>query len=274
LNVIEFRDIVWRRGTDTILQHVDWTVAQDQHWAIIGCNGSGKTSLLRMLCGYIWPTSGTITVLGHRFGTVDLRELRKSIGLVSSAFQEQLQSFHPRETALDVVLSGKFSTIGVYDEVYEDDVDRAADLLARFGAADLADRTFNTLSQGEKQRVLLARAWMGRPRILILDEPCTGLDVLAREHLLQAIQVLGQSEDAPTLLYVTHHIEELLPLFSHVLLLKHGRVVASGEKPRVVTEPLLSEAFSIPVEITWQDDRPWLRVASGAGVMGAGAASG
>ncbi|MCL6594138.1 MAG: ATP-binding cassette domain-containing protein, partial [Alicyclobacillus sp.] len=175
--------------------------------------------------------------------------------------QEQVQSGHATESALEVVLSGKFSSIGLYDDVADADVADACALLDRFGCLYLAERPFQTLSQGEKQRVLLARAWMAQPQLLILDEPCTGLDILAREHLLQAVQVLARADNAPTLLYVTHHIEEILPVITHVLLLKAGRVVAAGEKHRILTEPLLSETFSIPVSVTWQDDRPWLRLA-------------
>lgn len=243
-----------------ILHDVNWTVSRNQHWVIIGNNGSGKTTLLNVINGYVWPTQGAVEVLGQRFGEVDLRDLRRQIGWVSAAFGERVYSSHPTDAAIDVVASGKFASIGLYDRPTAQDVERAGELLAEFGGADLAKRSYYTLSQGQKQRVLLARAWMAAPRLLILDEPCTGLDLLAREQLLTAVGRLAQAPNGPTLLYVTHHAEEVLPAFSHALLFKDGTVAAAGAKEETITADSLSATFGVPVEVTWSDGRPWVRV--------------
>lgn len=260
MKVLQLQDVLLKRGGQVILDAVKWSVNPGEHWAILGGNGSGKTSLLNVITGYLWPTAGSVEVLGKRFGTYDLRELRKSIGLVSSSFADQQQSFRPMDTALGIVVSGKFASIGIYQEVTEEDRNQALSLLQQFGCEDLAERPFRYLSQGERQRVLLARAWMAKPSLLILDEPCSGLDILAREKLLEAVGVLGRQPDGPTLLYVTHHVEEVLPVFSHVLLLRQGHVVASGDKSHILTSRILSSTFSVLVEVMWEGERPWLRV--------------
>ncbi|MDQ0188842.1 ABC transporter ATP-binding protein [Alicyclobacillus cycloheptanicus] len=261
-NVIRLDRVVYRQSV-TILQDVSWHVRRGEHWVIIGNNGSGKTTLLNVINGYVWPTKGVVEVLGQRFGEVDLRELRKSIGWVSAAFGDRVFASHPTDHALDVVASGKYASIGLYDTPDADDIAAARDLLDAFGAAELADRTYHTLSQGQKQRVLLARAWMAKPKLLILDEPCTGLDLLAREQLLTALERMADAPEAPTLLYVTHHPEEVLPLFTHALLMKNGRTVAEGAKYDVLTSEGLSETFGVQVEVSWADHRPWVKVVGG-----------
>ncbi|RIV17108.1 ABC transporter ATP-binding protein [Alicyclobacillaceae bacterium I2511] len=260
--VVSLRDITWRRGKQPILTGVNWQIHPGEHWALIGRNGSGKTSLLNILTGYAWPTTGTVEVLGQAFGSVDLRELRKSIGWVSSSFLQELLSLRPTERTLDVVVSGKFASMGVYQQPSTKDRADAVTVLDWFGCSSLAGRLFASLSQGEKQRVLLARAWMGKPQLLILDEPCTGLDVPAREQVLGAIDTLAQQKDGPTLVYVTHHVEEVVPSFTHALVLNHGQVLACGRKNETLTGNTLTEAFSLPVEVSWQSGRPWLQVVS------------
>lgn len=257
--VIRFTNVSFRHAA-VILHDVSWTVTTGQHWVIIGNNGSGKTTLLNLVNGYLWPSHGDIEVLGKRFGDVDLRDLRKQIGWVSAAFGERVYSSHPVDAAIDVVASGKFASIGLYDTPTAVDVTRAGELLAEFGAADLASRRYHTLSQGEKQRVLLARAWMAAPKLLILDEPCTGLDLLAREQLLSAVERLAGTDGGPTLLYVTHHPDEVLPVFTHALLVKDGTVQSAGEKDQVLSSANLSATFGVPVDVTWHDDRPWVKV--------------
>lgn len=260
--VVTLRNITWRRGTQTILTGVNWEIFKGEHWALIGRNGSGKTSLLNILTGYIWPTIGGVEVLGHSFGTVDLRQLRKFIGWVSSSFLQELQSLGPIQRTLDVVVSGKFASMGVYEQPSTEDWSRAERVLDWFGCSDLAHHAFTSLSQGEKQRVLLARAWMGSPQLLILDEPCTGLDVPSREQILRAIDTLAKQPNGPTLVYVTHHVEEVVPSFTHALVLNQGQVLASGRKNEILTGNTLSKAFSLPVEVNWQSGRPWLQVRS------------
>lgn len=247
------KDVSWRRDGNIILQHINWEIKKGEHWAVIGLNGSGKTSLLGMISGYIFPSEGEVSVLGRKFGSCDLRELRKSIGWVSSSLQENLLV---DEKVEDIVLSGKFASIGLYDNPTKNDRQRATDLIEQFGCTEYRHRLYSTLSQGEKQRVMLARALMNFPKVLVLDEPCTGLDIFAREYFLSAIGVIAASSEAPTMLYVSHHIEEILPVFGRTLLLKKGNVYSAGKTKSVLTESNLSDFFQSPVEITWRNGRP------------------
>lgn len=262
MNVLQLEGISWKRNQSDILKNVSWTVQKGEHWAMVGANGSGKSTILNIIAGYIWPTLGQVTLLGHPFGTCDLREIRKSIGWVTSALAGTFQESRPHETAHDVVLSGRFASVGIFDDVNLETIDEADWLLEQFHVEALRNQPFVTLSQGEKQRILLARAWMAHPKLLILDEPCTGLDVLAREQLLSSLSNLANAKDAPTILYVTHHVEEILPLFTHVLLLSHGQVVAAGDKKQVLTSGGLTEALGVPMEVTWENHRPWVRIAT------------
>jgi len=257
LFAIELSDVGLVKADRILLRDISWRVKNGDHWAVIGNNGSGKTTLLRVVAGYMWPSQGKVKVMGNIFGSIDLRELRKSIGWVSSILQDQVPS---EESALDVVLSGRFGSIGLWDELCRHDIDRARELLDFIGCGECESRPFGVLSQGEQQRILIARALMPRPSLLILDEPCAGLDLLARESLLDMIQELGQQKDGPTFVLVTHHIEEITSTFSHVLVLKSGMVLAQGRKDKVLTEPVLSEAFGIPLNVTKTNDRFWVKV--------------
>lgn len=252
--IIQMTNVTYHKDHQHILQEVNWTVHSGEHWSIMGLNGSGKTTLLSMINGYIWPTKGYISVLGNLFGTIDLRELRKSIGWASSALQEK---FYVNETTEDIVLSGKFATIGLYDQPTALDVEQAHLLLEELGCQSLVKRSYKTLSQGEKQKVLIARALMGCPKLLILDEPCTGLDIFSREQFLTTLQHIGQGTDL-TLLYVTHHIEEILPVFSHTLLLRKGEVHSAGQTEQVLTSNNLSRFFNFPVDVQQQNGRFWM----------------
>lgn len=255
--VIEMNGVSWRRDSKTILSDINWRVRSGEHWALLGLNGSGKTTILNMINGYIWPTDGKVSVLGHPFGTVDLRELRKSIGWVSSSLQERIR---PNELAESVVISGKHASIALYVKVEEEDQEEARRLMTELGAGHLAGRAYQTCSQGEKQKLLIARALMARPKLLILDEACNGLDFLSREALLSSVAKLAEGEDAPTLLFVTHHIEEILPVFSHTLLLRRGQVFAQGPSAEVLSSEMLSDFFETPVQASRQKDRFWLSV--------------
>lgn len=260
MNIVEVSEVSYRRDQSAILTDINWTVKNGEHWVMMGVNGSGKTTLLNLITGYLWPSHGQTQVLGHQFGQVDLRELRKSIGWVSSSLGERFFQAVPSELSLDVVVSGKFASMGLYADVTADDRDEALSLMEFFGCPNLAAKPFRLLSQGEKQRVLLARAWMAKPQLLILDEPCTGLDVYAREQLLSAVTKLGEQPDGPTLLYVTHHAEEVLPVFTHVLLLQGGKVLAAGKKDAILTSNSLSQAFGVNISVSWQNNRPWVAV--------------
>ncbi|SDM92798.1 ABC transporter ATP-binding protein [Sediminibacillus halophilus] len=259
--IIETKQVTFQRDGRNILQKVDWRVSPGEHWVILGLNGSGKTSLLKIVTGYEWPTKGTVDVLGNRFGRTNLPELRKSIGWVSASLDEQFLK-RASDTALEVVLSGKHASIGIYEAVNDQEVFRAEKLLEEMKMADFADRPFVKLSQGEKRRVIIARALMPDPEILILDEPCNGLDVFAKEQLLTTIQRMAVQKGGPTLLYVTHQLEEVIPAITHALLINHGKIVAAGEKEKTLTDSLMTETFQVPVEIEWRASRPWLKIKS------------
>ncbi|MFC7442745.1 ABC transporter ATP-binding protein [Laceyella putida] len=253
--VIELSHVSWKREEQWILQDVSWRVKAGEHWCLVGLNGSGKTTLLRLVNGYIWPTSGSVRVLGRLFGETDVRALRKEIGWVSSSLLQQL---HGHETAERIVLSGKYASIGLYDQPTPAEWEKARSLLEMFGCGNLIQRKYDTLSQGERQRVLIARALMADPALLILDEPCVGLDLLAREQVLRMIEGIATQPDAPTLIYVTHYIEEVMPCFSKTLLLKQGCVHTQGQTSEVLTSSGLSRFFGVPLEVSRRQGRYWL----------------
>jgi len=234
------------RGGTKILRGISWQVTPGQHWVILGANGSGKTSLLSALTGYLMPTAGDITLLGHCYGESDWRELRRRVGLVSSSVRQLMADDEP---ALETVVSGKYAMIDYWGRVSRTDRTRAQRLLRQLECGHLVERPWRVLSQGERQRVLIGRALMAQPQLLILDEPCAGLDPAAREHFLQFLQRLGRRKNSPTLVLVTHHVEEIMPAFSHVLMLKRGRVLAVGEKASVLTPGSLSQVFAAGVKL-------------------------
>jgi iron complex transport system ATP-binding protein len=247
-----------------ILESIDWRVERGQHWVILGANGSGKTSLLRALTGYLPPTAGQISVLGETYGRFDWRDLRTRIGLVSSSVHQMMED---NETALKAVVSGRYAQIGYWGEMRPADLRAADAILRRIEARALRDRPWRFLSQGERQRVLIGRALMASPRLMILDEPCAGLDPVAREHFLQFLGRIAAARGAPTSILVTHHVEEVIPLFSHVLVLKSGRVLAAGSRARVLTSATLSEAFKAPVRLTRARGRYSLAVRPHRGIV-------
>ena len=242
--VIDVRDVSIIRDSIYILKEINWEVRKGEHWAIIGLNGSGKTTLLNMISGYLFPSKGELRVLGETFGKYDLRELRKSIGWVSTALQERL---YGNESAEDIVISGKYAQIGLLKTPTQEDKEVARTLLDKLSIVHLAHRKYETLSQGEKQRVLIARGLMSSPKLLILDEPCTGLDIFAKEQLLNDIENLSNQPDSPTLIYVTHQIEEILPIFKHTLLMRKGEIYSSGPTSKMLTEENLSNFFETPI---------------------------
>lgn len=250
--IIDLKDVSIIRNKEYLLKDINWTIEDGEHWAILGLNGAGKTMLLNMLNGYIFPSKGQLKVLGKTVGQYDMRKLRKSIGWVSSSIQEK---FHNYSTAMDIVLSGKFATLDLYDEISEEDRRLAKESLEKLGISSLANREFRTFSQGEKQRILIARGLMAQPKLLILDEPCTGLDLIAREKLLEIIKNLAEDEKAPTLIYVTHHTEEILPNFSHTLLLREGQIYMAGNTDEVLTEGNLSDFYEFPIVYEKSGDR-------------------
>ena len=257
--VLELDGLSIRRNGTIILRDISWRVERGQHWAMLGANGSGKTSLLSALTGYLMPTSGEISVLGERYGASDWRELRKQIGLVSSSVRQMMAEDEP---ALITVASGKAAIIDLWGDPSRAELAAAKRLLRQVECGYIADRPWSVLSQGERQRVLIARALMAQPRLLILDEPCAGLDPAACEHFLQFIQRLGRQKNSPTLVLVTHHVEEIAPVFSHVLLLKNGRVLAGGKKSAVLNSAILSNTFGTRMKLSHRAGRYSISVTS------------
>jgi iron complex transport system ATP-binding protein len=245
------------RNGRSILDGITWRITPGEHWAVLGPNGSGKTTLLQVLAGYLWPSSGTVTVLGERFGHVDLRELRRRIGWVGSFLQMQVPA---RQKPLDFIVSGKFATIGVFQTPQPDDYRHAELLAEQLGCATIIESPYGVLSQGEKQRLLIARALIHRPQLLILDEPCAGLDLVAREQLLETLEQLGRAADAPTMVLVTHHLEEITSVFSRVLLLREGKCLASGPKQETLHSRLLGKAFGLGIRVVRNGGRYWAYV--------------
>jgi iron complex transport system ATP-binding protein len=251
--VLKVEKLRVQRGRTVILDDVSWRVRPGEHWVILGANGSGKTSLLSALTGYLSPTAGEIEVLGQHYGETDWRELRKRVGWVSSSIRQMMAEDEP---ALDTVVSGRYAMIDFWGAVSRADGQRARHILRQVECEHLADRPWRVLSQGERQRVLIGRALMAKPALLILDEPCAGLDPVAREHFLQFLNRLK----SPTLVLVTHHVEEIMPVFTHVLVLKAGRVFAAGPKREVLTPQRLRDAFGAAVRLHVDDGRYSLTV--------------
>ncbi|MBP1972986.1 iron complex transport system ATP-binding protein [Cohnella thailandensis] len=256
-DIIRLEGVTWRRGELTLLNDIHWRIRRHEHWALLGLNGSGKTTLLNIVNGYYWPTKGNVTVLGQRFGEVDLRELRQSIGWVSSSLQEKL---YGADRAQYVVISGKFASIGLYENPTPEDFLKAETLMAALGCPHLWDREYRTCSQGEKQKLLIARALMADPKLLILDEPCNGLDLFSRERLLASIDDLTRQENMPTVIYVTHHTEEILPAFARTLLLRRGEAFRQGATSEVMNSATMSEFFEAPVVVERHKDRCYVRM--------------
>ena len=250
--ILEVLGLSIERGRTRILRGVSWRVDRSQHWVMLGANGSGKTSLLRALTGYLPPTAGQVAVFGKIYGEADWRELRLHLGLVTSALQPHVP---PAEPAIETVLSGKFAQLDLWAKTTRADRAAAGRILRRVDAAQLAAREWMFLSQGERQRVLIGRALMANPRLLILDEPCAGLDPVAREQFLKFIDTLARRPGAPALVLVTHHVEEITPAFTHALVLRAGTVVAAGPKKRVVTSAVLSRAFGARIRVRTRDGR-------------------
>lgn len=254
--VIDISRMFWRRQGKEILRNMNWQVNDGEHWAVLGLNGAGKTTLLNMVNGYIWPTEGEVTVLGKKFGTVDIRELRKMIGWVSSSLGERVNGRH---TVKDIIVSGKFAAVGLdFEDPSETDFQKADGLMSQLGIEYLSDKLYEVCSNGEKQKTLIARALMANPKLLILDEATSGLDFVAREELLETIESLALETAAPTIIFVTHHIEEVLPVFSHTLLLKDGTVFAQGERRQVLSNENMSKLYQRKITVNWRQDRPWM----------------
>ena len=255
--LIDFTDVLIRRSGVTLVGPVSWQVELDEKWVVLGPNGAGKTSLLRIAAAEVHPTSGTAHVLGEVLGRVDINELKPRIGLSSSALASRVPA---DEKVSDLVVSAGYGVLGRWRERYDKvDTDRALDMLESLGAEHLAARAYGTLSEGERKRVLIARALMTDPELLLLDEPAAGLDLGGREELVARLTHLAMDPDSPATVLVTHHVEEIPPGFTHGLLLKEGEVVAQGLLDTVLTSANLSEAFSQSIALDKVDGRYFAR---------------
>src|SRR5688500_2553645 len=255
--VLEVRNLKIRRGDTHLLSGFSWKVARGEHWVILGPNGCGKTSLFAALLGYLSPTAGDVFVLGEEFGNSDWSKLRKKIGLVSSSVRQMMAESEP---AWITVASGKYAMIDFWGTPKKSDRAEAMRILRETESEHLAERPWGVLSQGERQRILIGRALMARPALLILDEPCAGLDPAAREHFLDFLERLGRKRDAPSLVLVTHHVEEIMPVFTHALIMKPGGKFAEGPITDVLTSELFSNAFGTPMDVRRKQERYTLKV--------------
>ena len=256
---LSLTNVSLERQNKKLLNNVTWQVNKGEHWAILGLNGSGKTSLLKLITAEYWTSQGSVEVLGNQFGGTDISNMRTKIGIVGSFIAERLS---PHMLAEKIVLTGKYKSSILYTEYGEKELEEARQMLISIGGEHLLGRIYASLSQGEKQLLLIARSLMESPEILILDEATSGLDLFAREKLLRQIEQITNLPKAPTILYVTHHAEEITRSFTHVLLLKKGQIIAKGPKNEVLTETILSNFYDQKVSIVpLGDDRIYIKPA-------------
>lgn len=254
---LSLTNVSLERQNKKLLNNVTWQVNKGEHWAILGLNGSGKTSLLKLITAEYWTSQGSVEVLGNKFGGTDISNMRTKIGIVGSFIAERLS---PHMLAEKIVLTGKYKSSILYTEYGEKELEEARQMLISIGGEHLLGRIYASLSQGEKQLLLIARSLMESPEILILDEATSGLDLFAREKLLTQIEQITSLPNAPTIIYVTHHAEEITRSFTHVLLLKKGQIIAEGPKNEVLTETILSDFYDQKVSIVpLGDDRIYIK---------------
>ncbi len=252
-DVLELVDVSVVRDGRALVDHVSWSVAEGERWVILGPNGAGKTTLLNVAASYLFPTSGAAQILGEKLGSVDVFELRPRIGMASSALAEKLSR---RQTVLQTVLTAAYGMTAGWQERYDEiDERRALAFLDRLGMSAYLDRKFGTLSEGERKRTQIARAMMTDPELLLLDEPAAGLDLGGREDLVRRLGRLARDPYAPSMVMVTHHVEEIAPGFTHALLIRQGRVLSAGPMATTLTSANLSHCFGLPLIVEQQGER-------------------
>lgn len=249
--IIDLQNVSYRRNGKTILDNINWQVEAGEHWIILGLNGCGKTTLLNLINGYIFPAfGGKANVLGYEFGSCPIADLRKHIGWISNSLSENLPvNDKPR----DIILSGKFASIGLWDEVSDEDIAQADAIMEKLNISKLRDRTYGSLSQGEKQKVIIGRALISDPDIIIFDEACNGLDIFAKKDLYQIIEKLA--EDKKSIFFVTHNTDEILPMFNKALLIKEGKIHSNGDLKEVIQLENLQDFYGSDVDVFERNDR-------------------
>lgn len=255
--VLELRDVSVRRGDRTILGPLTFAIKPGERWVVLGPNGAGKSTLLQILATRFFPTTGSVHLLDKEMGKVDLAELRTRIGICGALISEVIPE---SEVVRDVVLTAAYAILGRWNEAYDLwDESRAVALLTTFGVRDLADRSYGTLSEGERKRVQISRALMADPELLLLDEPASGLDLGGREDLLRRFSVFASDPLAPASILVTHHIEEIPAGTTHALILKDGQVAISGPVADVITSQHISAIFELPITVVHEGERFFAR---------------
>ncbi|EHJ53000.1 ABC transporter ATP-binding protein [Streptococcus macacae] len=250
--LISMKDVTLKRQGKILLHHLNWEVKKGEHWAILGLNGSGKTTLLKLIMADYWFSEGEVEILGTKFGQGDIPDMRKRIGVVGSFIAERLPKTMLAEK---IVLTGKYKSSLLYKSYGKKEIDEAKEMLKSIGGEQLIGRAYASLSQGEKQLLLIARSLMDNPEIIILDEATTGLDLFAREKLLQQIERVMDLPHTPTILYVTHHAEEITSKIDHILLLKKGTIAAQGKKDDIITPEVLTDFYNDHVTIIPIDEQ-------------------
>ena len=254
--ILSYKNVSFRRDGREILKDINWKIKKGENWALLGLNGSGKSTLLSMIPAYTFATSGEVSVFEKKFGTCVWVEVKEKVGFVSSSLNTFSDSLN-NQTLNNIVLSGKYNSIGIYQEITQKDREKANNIIKDFKLSHLKLNKYITLSQGEQRKTLLARAFMNEPSLLILDEPCSGLDIRAREIFLKTLE---ESKSDIPFIYVTHQIEEIIPSITHVAILDNGEIVSQGNKFEVLTEENLSKLYGIDLKIEWSNNRPWLIV--------------
>lgn len=246
MQILALKAVTLIRDSNRLLAGINWSVATGEHWALLGRNGSGKTMLTRVVAGYEWPTAGTVDLLDKRLGKTDIRILREHVRWVGSEVQSRVTQ---SDIVLSIVLSGYKGTIGLYEKVGVAEHKKAIELLDKLGIAETAGKPYELLSYGQQRRVLIARSMITRPQLLMLDEPCNGLDVKAKHEYLQWVNELMSEKQGPSVVMITHHIDEIMPNITHVLLIKNGMVFKKGKKEEVLTDENLTNVLEMPIRI-------------------------
>ena len=254
--ILSYKNVSFRRDGREILKNINWEIKKGENWALLGLNGSGKSTLLSMIPAYTFATSGEVSVFEKKFGTCVWAEVKEKVGFVSSSLNTFSDSLN-NQTLNNIVLSGKYNSIGIYQEITQKDREKANNIIKDFKLSHLKLNKYITLSQGEQRKTLLARVFMNEPSLLILDEPCSGLDIRAREIFLKTLE---ESKSDIPFIYVTHQIEEIISSITHVAILDNGEIVSQGNKFEVLTEENLSKLYGIDLKIEWSNNRPWLIV--------------